>query len=132
MAPVETTSEGIYLAGACQAPKDIPDSVAQAGAAAAAALSLIDQGTIALDPSIAESNNLRCVGCAQCVEACPYDAVELFKGKARVNGYLCKGCGTCAATCPNKAMNLIHYDDPALVAELIGALAVEFPGSEVA
>jgi heterodisulfide reductase subunit A len=127
LAPVETTSEGIYLAGACQSPKDIPDSVAQAGAAAAAALSLMDQGTIALDPAIAESNNLRCVGCAQCIEACPYGAIELFNGKAKVNGYLCKGCGTCAATCPNKAMSLIHFDDFELVSEIIGALSVEYP-----
>ena len=127
LAPVETTSEGIYLAGACQSPKDIPDSVAQAGAAAAAALSLMDQGTIALDPSIAESNNLRCVGCAQCVQACPYGAIELFNGKAKVNGYQCKGCGTCAATCPNKAMSLIHFDDFELVSEIIGALSVDYP-----
>jgi heterodisulfide reductase subunit A len=127
LAPVETTTEGIYLAGACQSPKDIPDSVAQAGAAAAAALSLMDQGTIALDPAIAESNSLRCVGCAQCVEACPYGAIELFNGRARVNAYLCKGCGTCAAACPNKAMSLIHFDDREIVSEIIGALSVSYP-----
>jgi heterodisulfide reductase subunit A len=125
LAPVETTSEGIYLAGACQSPKDIPDSVAQAGAAAAAALSLMDQGIIALDPSIAEVNIIRCAGCGQCAAACPYKAIELEKGTAKVNGYLCKGCGTCAATCPNKAITLIHYDDRELVAEIIGMLAVE-------
>ena len=125
LAPVETTSEGIYLAGACQSPKDIPDSVAQAGAAAAAALSLMDQGVIALDPSIAEVIIARCAGCGQCSLACPYKAIELENGAAKVNGYLCKGCGTCAATCPNKAITLIHYDDCELVAEIIGMLAVE-------
>jgi heterodisulfide reductase subunit A2 len=125
LAPVETTSEGIYLAGACQSPKDIPDSVAQAGAAAAAALSLMDQGVIALDPSIADVIVSRCAGCGQCAAACPYKAIELENGSAKVNGYLCKGCGTCAATCPNKAMTLIHYDDRELVAEIIGMLAVE-------
>jgi heterodisulfide reductase subunit A len=125
LAPVETTSEGIYLAGACQSPKDIPDSVAQAGAAAAAALSLIDQGTIALDPSIAEANSLRCVGCGQCVQVCPYGAIELFKGQSRVNEYLCKGCGTCAAACPNKAITLIHYDDRQLINELVGVLSLD-------
>ncbi len=125
LAPVETTTEGIYLAGACQSPKDIPDSVAQAGGAAAAALSLIDQGTIALDPSIAEVNSLLCKGCGQCAEACPYGAISLEAGTAKVNGYLCKGCGTCAAACPNKAMSLIHYDDREIVAEMIGALAAE-------
>jgi heterodisulfide reductase subunit A len=124
LAPVETSTEGIYLAGACQSPKDIPDSVAQAGAAAAAALSLMDQGTIALDPSIAEVDLMRCSGCGQCVAACPYQAIELEQGLARVNGYLCKGCGTCAAACPDKAMSLIHFDDRELVAEIIGALTV--------
>ncbi len=129
LAPVETASDGIYLAGACQSPKDIPDSVVQAGAAAAAALSLIDQGTISLDPSIAEVITLNCKGCGLCVEACPYTAIELvasdhLKGRsvARVNGYLCKGCGTCAGACPNKAMSLIHYNDQQLVSEMIGAL----------
>ncbi|MCJ7433578.1 MAG: FAD-dependent oxidoreductase, partial [Anaerolineales bacterium] len=122
LAPVETVSEGIYLAGACQSPKDIPDSVIQAGAAAAVALSLLDQGVIALDPVIAEVNDLRCAGCGQCVAACPYNAIELVDGIAQVNSYLCKGCGTCAAACPNNAVSLIHYDDQELVAEFIGAL----------
>jgi heterodisulfide reductase subunit A len=114
--------DGIFLAGACQSPKDIPDSVAQAGGAAAAALSLIDQGVIALEPSIAEVNALRCAGCGQCVSACPYGAVTLDAGVAEVNAYLCKGCGTCAGACPNKAMSLMHFDDRELIAELIGAL----------
>jgi heterodisulfide reductase subunit A len=125
LAPVETTSEGIYLAGACQSPKDIPDSVAQAGAASAAALSLMDQGVIAQDPSIAEVIINRCAGCGQCVESCPYKAIELQKGIANVNVYLCKSCGTCAATCSNKAITLIHYDDRELVAEIIGMLSVD-------
>jgi heterodisulfide reductase subunit A len=127
LAPVETATEGIYLAGACQSPKDIPDSVAQAGGAAAAALSLIDQGTIALDPSIAQADTLLCAGCGQCQIACPYGAITLVTNRdrqvAQVNAFLCKGCGTCAAACPNKAMNLIQYEDRQLVAEMIGALA---------
>jgi heterodisulfide reductase subunit A len=127
LAPVETTTEGIYLAGACQAPKDIPDSVAQAGAAAAVALSLIDQGTITLDPSIAEASAMLCAGCGQCMEACPYGAITLVNGKADVNCYLCKGCGTCAAACPNKAMTLIHFNDRELISEIIGALSVDYP-----
>jgi heterodisulfide reductase subunit A len=122
LAPVETINEGIYLAGACQSPKDIPDSVAQAAGAAAAALSLIDQGTIALDPAIARVETALCVGCGQCAQACPYEAIFIQDGHANIKGYICKGCGTCAAACPNKAMSLIHYDDRQLVNEMIGAL----------
>ena len=125
LAPVETATEGIYLAGACQSPKDIPDSVAQAGGAAAAALSLLDQGTIALDPSVAFVNLLRCAGCGLCVKACPYSAIELKESVAFVNTYLCKGCGTCASTCRDKAITLIHFDDQQIVNEMIGALANE-------
>jgi heterodisulfide reductase subunit A len=123
LGPVETSTAGIFLAGACQSPKDIPDSVAQAGGAAAAALSLIDQGTVYLDPSVAQVNRASCVGCGQCAAACPYQAIDLVDELAVVNAYQCKGCGTCAATCPNKAMTLIHYDDRQIIAELTGALS---------
>jgi heterodisulfide reductase subunit A len=122
LAPVETASQGIYIAGACQSPKDIPDSVAQAGGAAAAALSLIDQGTIFLDPSIAEVNKVLCVGCSQCSKACPYSAITIEDGLAAVNEFLCKGCGTCASACPNKAMSLIHFNDRQIINEIIGTL----------
>jgi len=127
---VETVNEGIYLVGACQAPKDIPDSVAQAGGAAAAAISLIDQGSIFLDPAIAEVNAMNCAACGQCAESCPYGAVSIGAASpgetphAMVNGYICRGCGTCAAACPNKAITLIHYNDRQLVDEIIGALSV--------
>ena len=127
LAPVETATDGIFLAGACQSPKDIPDSVAQAGGAAAAALSLLDQGAIDLDPCIAQVLSLRCAGCGQCVAACPYGAIGVQDGAALVNGFLCKGCGTCAGACPNKAISLLHFDDRQLVHEMIGALAADQP-----
>lgn len=135
LAPVETATEGIYLAGTCQGPKDIPDSVAQAGGAAAVALSLIDQGVIALDPSIAEVNALLCAGCGNCSLACPYHAIEIKltepgRNVAEVNGFLCKGCGTCAGACPNKAISLIHYHDQQVVAEMAGALTPLLPAGE--
>ena len=83
-----------------------------------------------MDPSIAEVASLLCKGCGQCVQACPYGAVDLVDLKsgmglniAQINGYLCKGCGTCAAACPNKAMSLIHYTDRQIINEMIGALA---------
>ncbi|MGD8553189.1 MAG: FAD-dependent oxidoreductase, partial [Anaerolineales bacterium] len=131
LAPVETATQGIFIAGACQSPKDIPDSVAQAGGAAAAALSLIDQGTIALEPSIAAVNTSLCAGCGQCIESCPYDAIALSDGVASVNEYLCKGCGTCAGACPNKAMTLVHFDDSQVLSELISILRRPMVGREV-
>jgi heterodisulfide reductase subunit A len=78
---------------------------------------------IALEPSIAEVNALRCAACGQCVSACPYGAIVLQQGLASVNAYLCKGCGTCAGACPNKAMSLLHYDDRQIIAEIAGCLA---------
>ena len=123
LAPVETASQGIYLAGVCQSPKDIPDSVAQAGGAAAAALSLLDQGSIALDPSVAIVELARCSGCGLCTIACPYGAIELVDRAASVNAYLCKGCGTCAGACRDKAITLLHFDDRQIINEMVGALA---------
>jgi heterodisulfide reductase subunit A len=122
LGPVETRSEGIFLAGACQGPKDIPDSVAQAGAAAAAALSLIDQQTVLLDPAIAVVDPALCAGCGHCAAVCPYSAITIEDNLARINTYNCKGCGTCAAACPDKAMTLIHFTDQQIISELVGAL----------
>ena len=120
---METASQGIYLAGVCQSPKDIPDSVAQAGGAAAAALSLLDQGSIALDPSVAVVELAHCSGCGLCTIACPYGAIELVDKAASVNAYLCKGCGTCAGACRDKAITLLHFDDRQIINEMVGALA---------
>jgi len=125
LGPVETTTQGIYLAGTCQAPKDIPDSVAQAGGAAAVALSLMDQGNIALDPSIAEVNQSQCAGCGYCVAACPYKVIAIKDRVATVNSFQCKGCGTCAGACRNKAISLIHFDDRQIVNEMLGALSAD-------
>jgi len=125
LGPVETTTQGIYLAGTCQAPKDIPDTVAQAGGAAAVALSLMDQGSIALDPSIAEVNQNQCAGCGYCVAACPYKVIAIKDRVATVNSFLCKGCGTCAGACRNKAISLIHFDDRQIVNEMLGALSAD-------
>jgi len=125
LGPVETSTQGIYLAGACQSPKDIPDSVAQAGGAAAVALSLMDQGVIALDPSIAEVNRSQCAGCGYCVAACPYKVIAIKDRVATVNSFLCKGCGTCAGACRNKAISLIHFDDRQIVNEMLGALSAD-------
>ena len=122
LAPVETASDGIFLAGTCQGPKDIPDTVAQAGAAAAAALAMMDRGEVELEPYIAEVDVERCSGCGECVIACPYQAIQVVEGVAQVNEYLCKGCGTCIAACLPKALRLNHFTDEQLVAEMRGLL----------
>ena len=129
LAPVETASDGVFIAGACQGPKDIPDTVAQAGSAAAAALSLIDQGKVAIEPFVPEVLEMRCVGCGLCVEVCPFRAIELverrpFQAKAQINDVLCKGCGLCVAACRGKAISLRGYDDRQLLAEMEGLLKV--------
>lgn len=125
LAPVDTASGGIFVAGACQGPKDIPDAVAQAGAAAAAALAMMDRGEVELEPSIAEVDTDRCSGCGECAIACPYGAIRVVESLAEVNEYLCKGCGTCVSACLPKALRLDHYTDEQLVAEMRGLLSLE-------
>ena len=128
LAPVDTASDGVFVAGACQSPKDIPDTVAQAGAAAAAALAMIDKGTVEIEPFVPQVIELKCSGCSLCVEVCPYQAIELverrpYQLKAQVNETLCKGCGLCAAACRGKALSLRGYDDRQLLAEMGALLA---------
>ncbi len=129
LAPVDTASDGIFVAGTCQGPKDIPDTVAQAGAAAAAALAMMDLGEVAIEPFVPQVLELWCVGCGLCVEVCPYQAIELverrpFEIKAEINETLCKGCGLCAAACRGKALALRGFNDQQLLAELRGLLRV--------
>ena len=122
LAPVETVVDGLFIAGACQGPKDIPDTVAQAGAAAMAAVAMMDRGRVVLEPYLAQVIEERCSGCGECILACPYKAIELVEGHARVSETLCKGCGTCVGHCLSKALSLSHFTDEQLVAEMIGAL----------
>ena len=122
LAPVETASNGVFIAGACQGPKDIPDTVAQAGAAAAAAMAMMDQGKVTLEPSVAQVNIGLCTGCGECVVACPYSALELVEGHVEVDETACKGCGVCAGHCRSKAITVLHFTDEQLLAEMQGAL----------
>lgn len=103
--PVESLTAGVYLAGACQFPKDIPETVAQASGAASKVLKLFAQPELASEPSVATVDEALCAGCGLCVPACPYDARELhpWKEVATVNAALCQSCGACAVVCPNKA-----------------------------
>jgi len=126
LAPVETTTDGIFLAGACQGPKDIPDSVAQGAAAAAAALALMDAGSISLDPFTSYVIAEKCGGCRTCEGLCPYSAISMvdYDGKqvAYVNEVLCKGCGACAAACPAGAAIQHGFTLDEVLAELEGIL----------
>ncbi|MEA2062713.1 MAG: 2Fe-2S iron-sulfur cluster-binding protein [Gemmatimonadota bacterium] len=125
LAPVDTASDGIFLAGACQGAKDIPDSVAQGAAAAAGALSLIDRGSIVLEPVRAKINDDLCGGCQICVANCPFTAVEYDpeKGVSVVYEELCKGCGTCVAGCPTGAAQQDGYEDRQIISEIEGVLS---------
>ncbi|OGN89476.1 MAG: disulfide reductase [Chloroflexi bacterium RBG_19FT_COMBO_47_9] len=124
--PVATMTDGVFIAGACQGPKDIPASVAQGAAAAARVLSIIGQGEIEIEAATAIVDEITCVGCTQCVSSCPYQAIEFFadKGKAHVIEALCKGCGTCVGTCLPKSISLKHFTDDQIVSEMIGAMQV--------
>ena len=127
LAPVETVTDGVFLAGACQGPKDIPDSVAQGAAAAAAALGLIDRGVVEAIPTTAAVDEARCGACALCLADCPFGAIALVARGARkvatVDEILCKSCGTCVATCPTGALTQRGFTSPQLGAELQGILA---------
>ncbi|MBC7317629.1 MAG: 4Fe-4S binding protein, partial [Chloroflexi bacterium] len=126
LAPVETATDGIFIAGACQGPKDIPDTVAQAGAAAAAALDMIDVGKVKLEPITSFIDEQMCSGCRICIGLCPYNAIEFVslngRGVARVNEALCKGCGTCVAACAAGAATQRGFNDRQIYAEIEGAL----------
>jgi heterodisulfide reductase subunit A len=102
--PVESVTSGMFLAGAAQAPKDIPEAVAQASGAAAKAITILSQERLYHAPTVAEVNVNLCTGCGMCVAVCPYEALSLQDGKAVVNDVLCEGCGTCVATCLRAAV----------------------------
>jgi heterodisulfide reductase subunit A len=103
--PVESLTAGVYLAGAAQFPKDIPETVAQASGAAAKVLQLFAQREMVAEPTVAVVDEELCVGCGRCVSACPYEARALhpWRGVATVNAALCQSCGACAVACRNKA-----------------------------
>ncbi len=120
LAPVSTASDGIFIAGSCQSPKDIPDSVAQGAAAAANALSLIDRKEVTLEPTVAVIDEESCSGCKICIGLCPYNAITFDETKkvSRVNDALCKGCGVCVAACPSGAIEQRNFTDDQLLAEV--------------
>ena len=129
--PVESPTAGVFLSGACQGPKDIPETVAQAGAAAAKVIGLLSRDHLTCNPCVAESNELMCNGCSACEKVCPYGAITYidkeFRGPnrttlvrrvAQVNPAVCQGCGACTVACPSGAMDLKGFSNAQIMAEV--------------
>jgi heterodisulfide reductase subunit A len=128
--PVETNTGGLYLAGTAQGPKDIPDTVAQAGAAAAKVIGLLCKQSIESNPMVAHVDDSKCSGCGACVDICPYSAVTLVEKTlrensrkvtrtvAQVNEGLCQGCGACTVACRPGASDLLGFNDEGIMREV--------------
>ena len=129
--PVESPTAGIFLSGACQGPKDIPETVAQASAAAAKVIGLLCKDSLICNPCTAEPNELMCNGCSSCEKVCPYGAITyidkefrgpnrttLIRRVAQVNPAVCQGCGACTVACPSGAMDLKGFSNKQIMAEV--------------
>ena len=135
--PVEVLTAGVFLAGACHYPKDIPDTVAQASGAAAKVVDLFSKPHLLSEPMIACVDEQNCVACLLCKEVCPFTAIEAaeamdpatrkLRAVARVNGGLCHGCGTCAAACRSASIRLRGFSDDQILVQL-DSLALAHPG----
>ena len=111
--PVESLTSGIFLAGAVQGPKDIPEVVAHASGAASKAAAILAAPELTHDPATSIVDEHLCTGCATCVDLCPFNAISINEATkiAEVNKVLCEGCGTCAAGCPTGAISLINMTE---------------------
>ena len=128
--PVESLTAGVFLSGVCQGPKDIPETVAQAGAAAVKVIGLLAKDKLKTNPCTAKSDELLCNGCSTCANVCPYGAIT-YETKlindhgiredcrvAVVNSALCQGCGACTVACPSGAMDLQGFSNRQILAEV--------------
>jgi len=126
--PVETNTDGVFLAGTAQGPKDVPDTVAHAGAAASMALALLDKGEVTISPAVAWVDEELCSACKTCIALCPYRAISFVAkngtGVAEINEALCKGCGTCVAACPAGAITARHFTDQQILAQIEGLFRI--------
>lgn len=129
--PVESPTAGIFLSGACQGPKDIPETVSQAGAAAAKVIGLLAKNTLTGNPCVAHSDEMMCNGCSSCEKVCPYGAITYVDKEFRmpnrtvairrvavVNEAVCQGCGACTVACPSGAMDLKGFSNSQIMAEV--------------
>ena len=129
--PVESPTAGIFLSGACQGPKDIPETVSQAGAAAAKVIGLLSKDKLTGNPCVAQSDEMMCNGCSSCEKVCPYGAITyadkefrgpnrttLIRRVAQVNEAICQGCGCCTVACPSGAMDLKGFASKQIMAEV--------------
>jgi heterodisulfide reductase subunit A len=117
-------TEGIFVAGACQGPKDVPESVAQGAAAAARVAGLISRATVMMEPVRASIQAEACSGCRICNNLCPYNAIEfdVEQEVSEVITALCQGCGSCVAACPSAAITGAHFTNDQLMSEIEGIL----------
>jgi heterodisulfide reductase subunit A2 len=122
--PVATTTDGVFVAGCSQGPKDIPDTVAQASAAAARVMAMISKGKVEIEAATAVIEEELCSGCKTCISLCPYTAISFNEEKkvSIINEALCKGCGTCAAACPSGAITSRHFTTEQIMAQLEGVM----------
>lgn len=122
--PVATPTEGVFVAGCCQSPKDIPDTVAQASAASARVLAMISQGKITLEAAVSVIDEEKCAGCKTCLALCPFGAISYDEEKevCRINEALCKGCGVCAGACPSGAITARQFTNDQILAQVEGVL----------
>jgi heterodisulfide reductase subunit A len=128
--PVESPTAGVFLSGVAQGPKDIPETVAQAGAAAAKVIGLLSKNELTCNPCVAHADEALCNGCSQCERVCPYGAITYedkevrsaeFRGVKRVavvNEAVCQGCGACTVTCPSTAMDLKGFTNQQILSEV--------------
>jgi len=126
--PVETLTAGVFVAGSAQSPKDIPDTVAQASAAASKVLQLLSQEKLQREPTVAQVNETYCIACYECQRVCPYLAVErkeirdrqgnLLRMVAQVNPAMCEGCGACVVACRPQAMDLAGFNNEQVFAQI--------------
>lgn len=128
--PVESPTAGVFLSGVCQGPKDIPETVAQASAAAVKVIGLLSKDKLVSNPCVAGSNELLCNGCSNCQYVCPYGAIDYVEKEFRINGAVkvrrvaqvneavCQGCGACTVVCPSGAMDLKGFTNQQIMAEV--------------